>query len=280
LAPPASAPGADALRRWRTRVRAYLGADRAVVQHQRLRAAGWRTERTVERRFACFDAPAFAPALSALDAALVALRTMGDGTLGAKFGGAACEAILADAWLVYDVIALDFAGLSSALADRAVGAALADVVGATPDSLCIRWQPQGNGRSVLATAIAGGDLEALRTLVQAHGLRLKRATGELLAVLDARRGVLPATPGVVVAVSRATGTQLATLADGAVDAVHFEAGRVDAATLARVVLRALRLRGAGPANELACRVDSDEPFELPAAGGWERLPPAPWLPAA
>jgi hypothetical protein len=143
----------------------------------------------------------------------------------------------------------------------------------------VRWRPQRGGRSVLGTAVARADLAALDALVRRHGLRLRSVTGELLAVLEAHRDALPAAP-TVVAVARATGTQIAALREGAVSAVHFEGGRADAGVLADIAQRALRLHGVAD-DTLAYRVDCDAPLELPAAeGGWERWPDAAWLQAA
>lgn len=264
------------LRRWRTRVRVYLGTERVTAERQALGMTGWRTQRTAVRRMDDEAVPAFTVALDALHGVLADLRTTAEGDSGDDFHQATCSVVIADAWVAYDVVALDLARLSPALADRAVAAALADVVGVPARSLCVRWRPQPDGRSALGVAMAGDALDGLSRVARQHRLRLSSVSGELLAVF-AREHERLSSASAVLAVVRPAGIQFAAFAGGAVGAVHFETGRIEPQSLPALARRTLRLHGRRD-EDCRCHVDGVE--DTAAAPGWDRLPPAPWLAAA
>jgi hypothetical protein len=280
------AAGRVALRRWRSRVHAYVGTHHVHVE---LRTLGsrfdWRPARTLRRRVERGAGATLAAALDALDDALHALRANAEGATEADFGQAACDVVLADAWLVYDVIDIDLATLSPSLAERAVSAALADIAGLPAESLSVRWQRQRGGHGAFGMAIARDDIEALRRLLSRHGLRLAAVTGEFVAVLKSQREALKAEQAIV-AIGRAAGTQLAAVIDGEIAAMQFEAGPLGPSGLPGVAQRALRARGLETGASLSYCVDlcpgDFGALRAPAerdSGTGESLPGWRWLPA-
>lgn len=272
--------GRVALRRWRCRVRAYVGTHHVSVELRALgRSLRMQTVRSARRPVAA-TAPQLEAALQALGDALEELRRASQADVGRNFGGVACEVILADAWLVYDVVPVDLARLSPALAQQAIAAALADIVGAPADTLWVRWQRQRDGRAAFGMALSRTDLDALRSVVTAHRLRLAAVTGEFIAILNAQRAVLP-SDRTVVAIVRDAGTQIATLAGGDVALAQFELGLANVAALPAVAQRALSARGLESAATVSFCVDMAGRNEADTAAPegaatWRWLPAPAW----
>jgi len=272
--------GRVALCRWRCRVRAYVGTHHVSVELRTVgRSLRLQTVRSVRRPVAA-AAPQLEAALQTLGDALEELRRTSQADVGRNFGGVACEVILADAWLVYDVVPVDLARLSPALAHQAIAAALADIVGAPASTLWVRWQRQRDGRAAFGMALNRNDLDALRSVVTAHRLRLAAVTGEFIAVLNAQRAVLP-SDRTVVAIVREAGTQIATLAGGDVALAQFELGLADAAALPAVAQRALSARGLESAATINFCVDmagrsAADSGAPEGAAAWRWLPAPAW----
>lgn len=271
-----------ALRRLRCHVQAYVGTHHI---HAELRVRGpslrWRTLHALHRPVGATGTSGLAAALAALDAALTELRSVAATEVGADFGGGRCDVILADAWVVYDVIAVDLAMLAPALADEAVAAALGEVLGVPADSLVVRWQRRRDGRGVFGMAVARDDLVQVRQTVMAHRLRLCRATGEFIAILNGQQSTVP-TGRAVVAVVREAGTQLAALVGGEVALARFEPGLAEASSLPDIARRALSACGLEftPAVDYCIDAGRSAPAaEVPVNAGWHWLPIPPWVPA-
>lgn len=272
--------GRVALRRLRCRVQAYVGTHHV---HAELRVRGpslrWRALHTARHSVGATGASGLAAALAALDTALKELRIVAAAEVGSDFGGARCEVILADAWVVYDVVPVDLAMLTPALAHEAVAAALGEVLGAPADALSVRWQRQRDGRGAFGMALSRDDLALVRQTVTAHRLRLSGVTGEFVAVLNGQRSTVPAGRAVV-AVVREAGTQLAALVGGEVALAQFETGLADASSLPVVAQRALSARGLEVTTAIDYCVDpgrSAPAVDMPGAGAWHWLPAPSWV---
>lgn len=272
--------GRVALRRLRCRVRAYVGTHHV---HAELRVRGpalrWRPVHAVRQPVGATGASGLAAALAALDTALTELQVAATVEVGSDFGGARCELILADAWVVYDVVPVDLSMLTPALAQQAVAAALGEVLGAPADALSVRWQRQRDGRGVFGMALSRDDLALVRQTVTAHRLHLSAVTGEFVAVLNGQRSTVP-TERTVVAVVREAGTQLAALVGGEVALAQFETGLADATALPVVAQRALSARGLDVTAAIDYCVDagrSAPAVDTPGAAAWRWLPAPSWV---
>jgi hypothetical protein len=146
--------------------------------------------------------------------------------LGQRIAGLRCDVVVADAWMVYDVIEADLDGEPARAAEELIAVALADTAGAQAGELVARWQPQGAARQ-FACALRAADLRALHDVMRRHRLRLGSVQGELVRAFNANRHALSARRAVL-AVTRPTGTQLGVIADGGIAAVRFEPGVRDA----------------------------------------------------
>lgn len=274
-----------ALRRWRCRVRAYVGTQHVSVELRALtRPLQWRTVRTLHRPVVATTGAALGHALDALGDALQELRHAARDEVGEDFGGTACDVILADAWLLYDVVPVDLAMLSPALAHQAVTAALAEVAGAPAETLSVRWQRRRDGRAVLAMAMHLEDLGLVRRAVTARHLRLAAVTGEFIAIINARRTTV-GSGRAVVAVVREAGTQIAALVDGEVALTQFEIGVTDASSLPAVARRLLSARGLDAEAAIDYCIDAVDRSDTAAAGPddagrWRWLPTPVWACAA
>jgi hypothetical protein len=272
--------GRVALRRLRCCVQAYVGTHHV---HAELRVRGpslrWLTRHTARQPVGAMGATGLSAALEALDMALQDCRSAAAAEVGADFGGAPCQVILADAWVVYDVIPVDLAMLTPALAHQAVAAALGEVLGAPSAALSVRWQRRRDGRGAFGMALSGDDLARVRQTVTAHRLRLSGVTGEFVAVLNRQRSTVPAERAVV-AVVREAGTQLAALVGGEVALAQFETGLADASSLPIAAQRALSARGLDTTSAIDFCVDlgrSAPAVDLPAAGDWHWWPTPSWV---
>ena len=195
----------------------------------------------------------FEMALTALAAALQSLRA----AIG-ELRGLTCDVVIADRWLLYDVVALDVAQVPRQAARSAVAATLADVGGSRADALEVSWQWQRDGYSVIAMGIQRAWLSQLRELLAQYGLAIRSVTGEFVAVLNAQRTRLTG-PRVVFAVSRNSGAQVALLADGAVRSIAFEVGCNSGPKLVRAAVNAMRARGEDTTADVDYVIDPGEP---------------------
>lgn len=244
------------LPRWNSRVRAHVGADAVRAEWWR----GWRQgvcAQSVE--LASEGAAELEAAIERLDAAFAQLAER-----GARLTGARCEVVLADAWLLYDVIEADLRDAPARVADETIRAALADVAGVAPAALDVRWQPQGARYGACALPAA-----ATRSLVQVcakHRLRLRSVTGELVEVFNAQRARIAADAAAwLLAVVRPAGAQFGLWRSGALAATSFEPAANDAAALERHG-RALLRRAGIDADSIRCYADAAAGCALPA--GW------------
>jgi hypothetical protein len=180
--------------------------------------------------------------------------------------GLRCDVLIADAWMLYDVVRADLRSLSPRAADDVVRSALADVAGVPPSDVVTRWQTQAGGQCTIACGMPAAVLPSLQSLLSAHRLRPGEIVGEFVHEYNAHRDRL-ATRCAVISLVRETGTQLAVATDGVLTAMSFELG-VRAPEELEVRGRSL-LRGAGIA------ADADTRFFALLPKGW--TPPAPWI---
>jgi hypothetical protein len=253
-------------RRWRDRLHARLDADGASL---RLVRRGLRTRTTVAEARSTCDPPA-ADASSAIDALDCALRELAGREPG--LAGMPCDIVLADAWMLYDVIESDLDDVPRRAADALVRAALADTAGAAPDDLLVRWQRHGDRG--FACALPVSTMQALQGVLQRHEVRPGRVTGEFVLAYEARRHAFRAGRAVL-AVPRAAGAQLGLVADGRLVATRFEPVVGDAAALTAASRALMHCCGAEPDERTGYFTDVD------ACGidrtRWVRdTPPADW----
>jgi hypothetical protein len=246
------------LPRWNSRVRAYVGAD--VVRADWYR--GWFKRVLAQSVELPGDGSAdLDDAIERLDAAFARLAER-----GARLAGSTCEIVLADAWLLYDVIDADLRDAPARIADETIRAALADIAGVAPAALDVRWQPQGTRYGACALPSS-----AVRSLVQVcakHRIRLRSATGELVEVFNAQRARIAGAAGWLLAVVRPTGVQFGLWRDGAMAAASFEPAANNAAALERCT-RALLRRAGVDGDSIRCYAAGAIGFDLPA--GWTPL---------
>lgn len=213
-------------------------------------------------------------AIAALGEALRALRAeAGD------LRGLACEVVLADGWIVYDVISIDLLRVSPRSANAAIAATLEDVAGAHPGSLSVRWQWQSDGRGVFAMAVPRVMLGKLKTALTAAGVELESVTGEFVAVYNAQRSALTGHR-VVFAVGREAGAQIAVLIDGVIRATRFELGGASTVGLSNAAAGVMRARGddtTAPTDYVLDAVANDG--RGPHDPRWARLRPPAWVTA-
>lgn len=257
------------LRRWRNRVRARLGDDGARVRLLRGPAHG--RQIVVCARTVTLDPPPaqIDAALDALDRALRETAASGHAIAGLR-----CDVVVADAWMLYEVIDADLDDTGRRAADEIVCAALADTAGVKPDELVARWQRQGAARN-FACALPASVLQALHTVLARHRLRLGSVNGELVRAFNANRHGLSA-PRSVLAVARPTGTQLGLIVDGAFAAVRYEPGINLPQPLVERSHALMRCAGFEPDG--VTRYYADETLPANAGSPWlGRLPPRRWL---
>jgi hypothetical protein len=260
------------VRRHTQRVRVYFGTRDVTIDL----LAGRRKQRSLRRlTHSIEDVGVLDSALVALGAALHALRTeAGD------LRGLACEVVLADGWIVYDVISIDLLRVKPRAAHSAIVATLEDVAGAHAGSLLVQWQWQSDGRGVFAMAIPRATIGKLKATFATTGLVLKSVTGEFVAVFNAQRRSLTGRR-VVFAVGREAGAQIAVLNNGVIRATRFELGGAGSASLSSAAAGVMRVRGedtTAPTNYVldAAAEDALDPHDA----RWERLRPPAWVSAA
>jgi hypothetical protein len=227
---------------------------------------------------------------SGFDAALKALATALN-SLSAEFGPLrelACDVVIADRWLLYDVVELDVMDVPLQATRSAAAATLADVGGSRADALEVSWQWQRDGNSVLAMGISRESLSHLRAVLAQQGLATRSVTGEFVAVFNAQRTRLTGRR-VVFAVSRDSGAQVALLAESAIRSTSFELGCTSGRELVRVAVNAMRARGDDTTAGIDFVVDPGEPpedkrehYDAAAPSGadhWLRVSPPEWAAA-
>ncbi len=255
----AAAKGRPAARGWRfgRHLHARLGAERVRIE---LRARGGRVEFEQEAEVGTAQA-GLAQAAEALAAGLAALRERAGSLRRMR-----CDIVVADSWMLYDVVRADLRSLSPRAADELIGASLADVAGVQPGELLTRWQAQGGGQCTLACGLPADVVPAIERALGAHGVSAGSIEGEFVHEYNRNRSRLEA-PRAVVALVREAGSQLAVIVDGVLTAMSYELG-VRAPEELEVRGRGL-LRVAGLGDAEATR------FYAMLPKGW--LPPAPWV---
>jgi hypothetical protein len=260
-------------RRRTHRLRLYFGTQRVNVDL----LAGWHARRSVQSVSLPVGDGGTEATFTALVEALRALRA-GGGSLR----GLTCDVVLADRWIVYDVVPIDLLRVTPAAAGTAVSAALADVSGARADALEVRWQWQSDGRSVFAMALPRPLLARLRGTLASGGIELGSATGEFVAVYNTQRASFTGRR-VVFAVGREAGAQIAVLMDGIIRATRFELGGGDGASLSNAASGVLRERGDDTTTPTRYVLDADSEASVDDAtldARWSRVRPPAWVAAA
>jgi hypothetical protein len=237
--------------------------------------AGWRRPQLLSGVWQTIDQEGgLDAAITALGEALRALRAeAGD------LRGLACDLVLADGWMMYDVVSIDLLRVSPRSADAAIAATLEDVAGAHPGSLYVRWQWQRDGCGVFAMAMPRAMLGKIKTAFAVVGLELESMTGEFVAVYNAQRKALTGRR-VVFAVGREAGAQIAVLADGVIRATRFEIGAAGSRGLSSAAAGVMRARGddtTAPTDYVLDAIAED-------AGAlhdprWSRVRPPAWVAA-
>jgi len=263
--------GRGALRRMTQRVRVYVGARRVNADL----LTGWRKRRMKRGVTLAVEAEQTAggrveATLSALHDALQSLRAECGRRAGLR--GLDCDVVLADAWVIYDVVPLDLARSAPELADRAICAALADVAGTDPGALAVRWQPQRDGRA-FAMAADRRLLAQVQAVLDRFGLATSSLTGEFISVFNAQRRTLTGRKAVL-AVGREDGAQIAVVVDGAIAATRYEIGRAGARALAQAAASVMRARGDDTTAPIAYLLDDTlEPLDDAC---WKRVASPAW----
>ena len=257
------------LRPLHSRLRANLGDDGASVWLLRWQTNG---RRSVVHSGVVKVEPASPDIENVIGALDQALREASEA--GHDLSGLRCDVVIADAWMLYDVIEADLDGTQRRVVDNLVSAALADTAGVKPGDLITRWQRQGAARS-LACALPAGILQPLQTLLRQHKVRLGSVNGELVRVFNTNRhGLSPKRS--VLAVARPTGTQLGLIVDGGFAALRFEPGIRDATPVLERSHALMRCAGFGPDPTTQYYADETLPDD-PATPWLGRTPRQPWL---
>ena len=241
------------------RVRLRVGAEGARAEL----LAGWRKPRVVatqqiEYRPGVATLPEAVMAAEPLLAALVAAA--------GPIKGLACDVLIGDAWMLYDVVRADLRNLSPRAADDVVRSSLADVAGVPPGDVITRWQTQAGGACTIACGMPAAALPSLQTLLKAHRLHPGEIVGEFIYEYNAQRNRL-SSQCAVISLVRETGSQLAVAANGVLTAMSFELG-----------VRApedLEVRGRGLVRGTGMTMDAETRFFALLPAGW--APPAPWV---
>jgi hypothetical protein len=260
------------LQRATRRVRVYVGTAHVAVDL----LAGWPRRQSRGLRESIRAGAGFDEGLTALARALRAFAAADSDPRGFS-----CDVVLADCWVVYDVVPLDVMQVSAGAAQSIIGATLADVSGVRADALEVRWQWQRDGRGAFAMAIPRDVLARLKEVLAQQGLAVKSVTGEFVAVYNAQLDRMTG-PRVFFAVDRDSGAQIALLADGAIRATRFELGHNSLSGLSRAAAGVMRARGDDTAAPIDYVLDAGRPGAgnpPEAAAGWLTLSPPPWIAA-
>ena len=118
------------------------------------------TPRGLQRSVSASDGPRFESLLTcveALNAALDALTASGVSVRGARL-----NLVIADFWLIYDIVDVELRDLPARAAEPAVAALIAGTASVTPSSLIARWQTIDRATLQLACAMPADALAALQ----------------------------------------------------------------------------------------------------------------------
>lgn len=263
--------GGGAARRLSRRVRVYVGARRVNADL----LTGWRKRQMKRGVTLPVDNP---PVGSRLEATLAALHDAlhslrvecGDRRAGLR--GLECDVVLADSWVIYDVVPLDLARTTPDVAQRAISAALADVAGAKPGALAVRWQAQRDGFA-FAMAVDRELRAKVRVVLGRFGLTTATMTGEFVSVFNAQRKTL-AGRRAVLAVGREDGAQIAVVVDGAIAATRYEVGRAGAGALSQAAASVMRARGDDTTAPISYLLD--DTLEALDDARWKRVASPAW----
>jgi hypothetical protein len=257
--PAEAAAAAKAGRALGRRLRLRVGAEGARLDL----VAGWRKPRLLATQQI-----EYRPGVATLAEAVVALDPVFTAMTAAAgpIKGLTCDALIGDAWMLYDVVRADLRSLSPSAADDVVRSALADVAGVPPSEVVTRWQTQTGGHCTIACGMPAAVPPSLQALLRTHKLQAGEFVGEFVHEYNAHRDRLMSRCAVISLV-RETGTQLAVAAGGVLTAMSFELG-VRAPEDLEVRGRSL-LRGAGLA------LDGETRFFALLPAGWS--PPPPWV---
>ncbi|HQR72297.1 MAG TPA: hypothetical protein PLE54_16950 [Burkholderiaceae bacterium] len=262
------------LRRLSQRLSVYVGSAHVAMDLQ----PRWGGRHLHRWRGALGAAPTFEAAMAVLAAGLNELTAA-----VADLRGLMCDVVLADRWLLYDVVALDVAQVSRPAVNAAVAATLADIGGTRAQTLDVRWQWQRGGSSVLAIGIERAWLAQLSSVLQNGKLALRSITGEFVAIFNAQRARLGGQRQVF-AVQRESDVQWALMSDGAIRMIAFASPCRGPADLARIATHALRAYGEDTAADIEFVVDPGAPDEVygtppPGGGHWALIRAPEWAAA-
>lgn len=215
------------------------------------------------------DGRCFESLLACIESLDRALDTLAAG--GASLKGARLNLVIADHWLLYDIVDVDLRDLPERAAGPAVTAVLADLADAAPGSLVARWQTIDRATRQLACAMPADAIASLSQLVRRHRLRWGRVEGEFVITFNEHRSELEA-PAAALAVMRPQGTQIGVVAQGVLTALHHEAGFPAPDRL--TALSESLLRRAGHEPDPAMRYLADAP-QVELGAPWCHLAAVP-----
>ena len=230
---------------------------------------GLRAPRQLQRSVSASDGPRFESLLTcveALNAALDALTASGTSVRGARL-----ILVIADLWLIYDIVEVELRDLPARAAEPAVAALIADLASVTPSSLIARWQTIDRATLQLACAMPADALAALSRLVRRHRLRWGRVQGEFVSTFNSHRSELEG-PAAALAVMRPQGTQIGVVAQGTLAALHHEAGFPAFERLKALSDNLLRRAGHEPGPSMRYLADARE---VALGAPWSSLPLVP-----
>ena len=142
---------------------------------------------------------------------------------GTTLRGARIDVMVADAWLIYDILDIDLRDLPDRAAAATVSALLADLGGVEPGSLVARWHTIARPLTQLVCAMPADAVASLNDLVRRHRLRWGNMQGEFVSAFNSHRGEFDSAP-TALAVMRPYGTQIGVVANGVLAALHHEGG--------------------------------------------------------
>ena len=174
-----------------------------------------------ERRVSASDGSRFDSLLACVGALGTELDALG--ASGTTLRGARIDLVVADPWLIYDIVEIDLRDLPNRAAESTVSALLADLAGVEPGSLVSRWQTIARPATQLACAMPSDAAAALNGLVQRHRLRWGEVQGEFVLAFNSHRSEFDGVP-TALAVMRPHGTQIGVVSNGVLAALHHEGG--------------------------------------------------------
>ena len=199
------------------RVHALLGSAMMELEISQ----GQRMGGPTERRTSASGGPRFDSLLACVGALGTELDALtGSGT---TVRGARIDIVVADAWLIYDIVEIDLRDLPDRTAESTVSALLADLAGVEPGSLVARWQTIGRPATQLTCAMPADAAASLNDLVRRHRLRWGTVQGEFVSALNSHRSEFDGVP-TALAVMRPQGTQIGVVSNGVLAALHHEGG--------------------------------------------------------